>query len=128
MQSAFLRVTGTIRVNQQQTGDKIVARQYPIIGAWYQDAVEDVLFEVVAVDDHSATIEIQFIGGEVSEIDYESWKQMVLLPAEAPEDWQASYEISSEDSQQVDDVFIPDNYEDPLSSIEPDSSVGQEDY
>lgn len=105
-----------------------MAKQYPTIGAWYQDAEEDLLFEVVAVDDYSNTIEIQFLGGEVSELDLDSWNQMVLLPAEAPEDWRASYEISSEDSHEIDDVFIPDNHQDPLSSIEPDNSIGQDDY
>lgn len=101
-----------------------MAKQYPNIGSWYQDAEQDLLFEVVAVDDHSGTIEIQLIGGEVDEMDFEAWYQTVLLPAEAPEDWRASYELDSADIHSIDDVIIPENTQSPLSALEPDVSVG----
>ena len=97
-----------------------MAKQYPEIGKWYQDVVEDSLFEVVAVDDSAGTIDIQLLGGEVSELDFETWGQILLLPAEAPEDWRASYELSSEDSHELDDILIPDTFQDPLSSLNTD--------
>ena len=103
-----------------------MAKQYPQIGAWYQDAVEDVLFEVVAVDDSAGTIEIQLLGGEVGELDFETWGQMLVLPAEAPEDWRASYELSNEDSHEPDDIVVPESFQDPLSTLEPDRSFGFE--
>ncbi|UTW45966.1 hypothetical protein KFE80_03445 [bacterium SCSIO 12696] len=99
-----------------------MAKHYPEIGSWYQDAAEDVLFEVVAVDDAAATIEIQLLGGEVSELDFETWGQMLILSAEAPEDWRASYELSSEDSHELDDIHIPDSVQDPLTTL--DSHLG----
>jgi len=104
-----------------------MAKQIPIIGEWYQDAVEDVLFEVVAVDDHSGTIEIQYEDGEVGEFDVETWGQMVLLPAQAPEDWRVSYELSGDDGANPDAVFIPDSA-DPLTSIETDTWLDSDEY
>ncbi|WIO73128.1 hypothetical protein QP938_07340 [Porticoccaceae bacterium LTM1] len=97
-----------------------MAKMYPVIGEWYQEAAEDLFFEVVAVDEAGGTVEVQLIGGEITELDFDTWNQMILLPAEAPEDWRASYTLSREDRHGLDDVYIPDNYQDPLGSIEPD--------
>ena len=105
-----------------------MAKQIPVIREWYQDAAEDVLFEVVAVDEASATIEVQFEDGTVSEFDFESWMQLVLLPAQAPEDWRLSYEVGDDDSQDPDSGYNRDAFEDPLTSIESDSLYGLEDY
>ena len=52
----------------------------------------------------------------------------MLLPAQPPEDWRASYEMSLEDSLNSDDIYIPDSADDPLSFIEPDSMYGIDDF
>ncbi|HLS98420.1 MAG: DUF6763 family protein [Porticoccaceae bacterium] len=106
-----------------------MAKQIPVINEWYQDAVEDVLFEVVAVDEAAATIEVQYEDGSVDEFDFDTWMQMVVLPAEAPEDWRLSYdEAGDDDSLDPDRQFNPELFDDPLSSIESDSLYGLEDY
>ncbi len=107
--------------NGAKRGKKQMAKQIPEIGRWYQDAVEDVLFEVVAVDERTATVEVQYEDGEVGEFDFDTWVQLVVLPAEAPEDWRVPYELSSEDDQDPDAVMVPDNFSDPLVSLEGDS-------
>lgn len=104
-----------------------MASQVPVIGAWYQDATEDQIFEVVAIDEKAALIEIQYVDGEVSELDFETWQQMLLLSAKPPEDWRASYELSNEDSSMMDDIFIPENWNDPLSDLESDTIYGLDD-
>lgn len=105
-----------------------MAKKIPHIGDWYQDAVEDVLFEVVAVDDHSLTIEVQYEDGEVGEFDFDTWLQMVILPAQAPEDWRVSYELGDDQGANPDGVLIPDNFGDPLDAFEADSWRDLEDY
>ncbi|MEZ5528926.1 MAG: DUF6763 family protein [Porticoccaceae bacterium] len=105
-----------------------MASQVPVIGSWYQDATDDEIFEVVAVDEHAGSIEVQYMDGEVSEIDLDTWQQLLLLPAEAPEDWRASYELSNEDSLFPDDIFIPDNWNDPFLDIDSDTIYGLDDY
>ena len=104
-----------------------MASQVPIIGAWYQDATEDQIFEVVAVDEHTTTIEIQYLDGEISELDFETWQQMLLLSAKPPEDWRASYELSQEDSSMMDDIVIPENWNDPLSDLDSYTIYGLDD-
>ena len=104
-----------------------MASQVPVIGAWYQDATEDQIFEVVAIDEQAALVEIQYLDGEVSELDFETWQQMLLLSAKPPEDWRASYELSNEDSSMMDDIFIPENWNDPLSDLDSDTIYGLDD-
>lgn len=104
-----------------------MAKQVPQIGAWYQDTTLDTLFEVVAIDEHTFSIEVQYEDGEVSEIDFETWKQMVFLPAAQPEDWRNSLGMSS-DQADLDDIISPERWDDPLMSIEPDISFGFDEY
>lgn len=105
-----------------------MASKFPEIGGWYEEMETGDTFEVVAIDESAATIEIQYVDGELSELDFESWLQMALIPAEAPEDMNASYELSSEDSYGYDNMLGPDIMDDPLSSIESDTLYGLEDY
>ncbi|MFA5495050.1 MAG: DUF6763 family protein [Porticoccaceae bacterium] len=106
-----------------------MAKQIPVINDWYQDAIEDVLFEVVAVDEETATIAVQYEDGSVDEFDFETWMQMVVLPAEPPEDWRLSYdEVGDDDSLDPDSLFNPESMDDPLANIESDSLYGLEDY
>lgn len=44
----------------------------PEIGSWYRD-IENCVFEVVALDDSEDTIEVQYVNGDVTEYDRESW-------------------------------------------------------
>lgn len=105
-----------------------MAKQVPTIGQWYEDAALNRLFEVVAVDEYSGTIEIQYEEGELDEVDLDSWSQMVLIPAQQPEDWRSSFELSEEDRYFADDVFVPDMNGDPFSAIEPDSFAGWDEF
>ncbi len=105
-----------------------MAKQMPVVGEWYQDAEEDTFFEVVAVDERSATLEIQYEDGKVGEFDFDTWKQLIVLPAEAPEDWRVPYELGSDDSYDPDAVFVPDNHNDPFSALDADSWYDNDDF
>ena len=102
-----------------------MAFRAPEIGEWYIDLQLNLHFEVVAFDDHERTIEIQYVDGEVSEIDLEAWRQMSVESAAAPEDWSASYEVSREDSPFED---IGNSANDPLATIESDLFEGSDPY
>lgn len=69
---------------------------FPVIGNWYQTA-EGETFEVVAVDDRDASIEIQYFDGAIEEIDLDNWQEMLIREAEPPEDWSGSMDIERED-------------------------------
>lgn len=72
----------------------------PIVGEWYRGATNE-LFEVVAIDDHDETIEIQFFDGTVAEVDFDSWNEQLLdemiETAGAPEDWSGAVDVEAED-------------------------------
>ena len=73
-----------------------MATPQPAIGDWYRLS-GGALFEVVALDDHDGTIEIQYFDGTVEEMDIEDWETQwedgVLEAAEAPEDWSGSVDV-----------------------------------
>ena len=58
----------------------------PDIGQWYAHTDKGELFQVVGRDDESRTIEIQYVDGDVDEIDAEAWVTIPLERAEPPED------------------------------------------
>ncbi|HHH37995.1 MAG TPA: hypothetical protein ENK50_00245 [Sedimenticola sp.] len=68
----------------------------PRVGDWYQNP-EGELLEVVAWDPDEKSVEVQYFDGTVGEYDFESWAELALQPAEPPEDWSGSLDLSSED-------------------------------
>jgi hypothetical protein len=62
-------------------------RLRPVVGHWYNHLDKGDLFQVVALDEPSGTIEIQEFDGALDELDLEEWLQMDIEPAAAPEDW-----------------------------------------
>ena len=79
----------------------MVASQ-PRIGDWYRSSGGD-LFEVVAIDDSDATVDIQFFDGTVGEIDREDWDAQwddgLIEAAEPPEDWSGSVDVEADEDQ-----------------------------
>jgi hypothetical protein len=71
----------------------------PEIGQWYARADKGELFQVVGRDDESRAIEIQYFGGDVDEIDAESWGALPLERAEPPEDSAAPMDDVQTDDQ-----------------------------
>jgi hypothetical protein len=70
-----------------------------MIGDWYSLRGGE-LFEVVAVDDASSTVEVQYFDGTVEEIELDDWHAQCaageIEEAEPPEDWTGSVDIDTE--------------------------------
>ena len=92
----------------------------PQVGNWYREIQQGLMFEVVAVDESTRTIETQLIDGAVTEFDLENWNEMLLEEIEEPEDWRNAYELSSEDYLNPDDTIYPEDWNGPISMIETD--------
>jgi hypothetical protein len=58
----------------------------PTIGNWYRHLDKGELFQVVGFDEHSRTIEIQAVGGDIDEIDEDVWDTLPIAHGEPPED------------------------------------------
>ena len=88
----------------------------PVIGNWYRRPGGG-LFEVVAIDDDDATIEVQHYDGTVVEHDLEAWNEMLLIEAEPPEDWSGSLDMDREDYGVDRDERAADRFGNPLDDL-----------
>lgn len=59
----------------------------PIVDEWYHYPEKAQKFKVTGLDEHSATVEIQFFDGTVDEFDIDTWRQLDVERIETPEDW-----------------------------------------
>jgi hypothetical protein len=64
----------------------------PAVGEWYLDSETEEEFEVVDLDEESGLIELQYLNGEIGELDLEEWESLELSKIEPQEDWTAALE------------------------------------
>jgi len=60
-----------------------MTQQGPVIGHWFRRP-SGTLFEVVAIDEDDATVEIQQFDGTIDEIDVETWFKLSVIEVAAP--------------------------------------------
>jgi len=89
----------------------------PVVGHWYRHSNGN-LFEVVALDEDDATIELQFFDGTIDELDLDAWQRLLIETVGAPEDWSGSVDMDPEDFSGSDSGEIPQGYHDPLSFLD----------
>lgn len=76
----------------------------PSLESWYQDAETGRAFRVVAVDDESESIDIQYDSGDIDGLDFASWRESTMVPTEAPDNAGAPF-----DDLEPDDFGYSDN-------------------
>jgi len=89
----------------------------PIIGRWFKKPGATV-FEVVAIDEDAATVEIQLFDGTIDEIDIETWPTLMLIEVPAPEDWSGSVDMDPEDFDGKNVNDDPSGYQNPLDFLD----------
>jgi hypothetical protein len=85
-----------------------VSRDYePVPSQWYENVEEEESFRVLSVDEDSELIEIEYLDGDIEEIDLETWHEMDLERIEEPEGWSESddedADADEEDDEDEDD-------------------------
>jgi hypothetical protein len=82
-----------------------VSRDYePVAGQWYENLEEEESFRVLSVDEDSELVEIEYLDGDIEELDIEAWHEMDLDRIEEPEGWSESdAEDDAEDDDDLDD-------------------------
>lgn len=93
----------------------------PNIEQWYCHLDKGEVFQVVGIDNQAGTIEIQFFGGDLDEIDLESWDAMALAHTEPPEDWTGPV-----DDVERDDLGNADAEAETPNLIQPPAPLGIE--
>jgi hypothetical protein len=90
-----------------------VSRDYePVAGQWYENVEEEESFRVLSVDEDSELIEIEYLDGDIEEIDLEAWHEMDLEMTTEPEGWAESEEEEDEEAEEDEDEDEDEDDED----------------
>ena len=91
-----------------------MSREYePAVGQWYVNAEEDETFRVLSVDEDAELIEIEYLDGEVEEIDLDTWAEFDLEKVEQPEGWSGEPIVDDdEDDDDEDEDEDEDDWDD----------------
>jgi len=91
-----------------------VAREYePVAGQWYENIDENESFRVLSVDEDSELIEIEYLDGDIEELDLDTWREFDLDKIDQPEGWSAPEEEDEEDEKaEKDDEDEEDDWDD----------------
>jgi len=90
-----------------------VSRDYqPVPSQWYENLEEEESFRVLSVDEDSELIEIEYLDGDIEELDVEAWHEMDLERIAEPEGWAASQAEEEEEEEDDDDEDWDEDEED----------------
>jgi hypothetical protein len=88
-----------------------VGREYaPVPGKWYENKEEEETFRVLSVDEDDELVEIEYLDGEIEELDLDTWHELDLEPTEEPEGW--SDDADEDDDEEDDDEDLDEEDED----------------
>ena len=80
-----------------------VAREFePVVGQWYENIDENDSFRVLSVDEDAELIEIEYLDGDIEEIDVDTWAEFDLDKIQQPEGWSGA-EIAKPDDEEEDE-------------------------
>lgn len=78
-----------------------MAREYePAAGQWYENLEENESFRVLSVDEDAETIEIEYLDGDIEEIDLDTWAELDLDKVDEPEGWAGANEDDDDDDEE----------------------------
>lgn len=91
-----------------------MAREYePVAGQWYENIDENESFRVLSVDEDSELIEIEYLDGDIEELDLDTWREFDLDKIDQPEGWSAPEdEDEEEEKAEKDDEDDDDDWDD----------------
>jgi hypothetical protein len=91
-----------------------VGRDYePVKGQWYENAEEDETFRVLSVDEGAELVEIEYLDGDIEELDLDTWHEMDLERIEEPEGWAGGEEAGEEEAEEdLDEEDEDDDWDD----------------
>ena len=92
-------------------------RLQPVVGHWYLHRDKGALFQVVALDEHAGTVEIQEFDGDLDELDLDDWRALAVDDAAPPEDWGGPVDDVEPDEFGYTDLGEPAARDDPLESL-----------
>src|SRR5689334_25368913 len=83
---------------------EFVSREYaPVPGKWFENKEEEETFRVLSVDEDDELVEIEYLDGEIEELDLDTWHELDLEPTEEPEGWSDDADDDEEEDEEFDD-------------------------
>src|SRR5213079_3352562 len=90
-----------------------VSRDYePVPSQWYENVEEEESFRVLSVDEDSELIEIEYLDGDLEELDLEAWHEMDLEKIAQPEGWSESEDEDEDEEWDEEDDEDEDDWDD----------------
>tara|TARA_B110000116_G_C16796941_1_gene567382 strand:+ start:3073 stop:3390 length:318 start_codon:yes stop_codon:yes gene_type:complete len=105
-----------------------MASQHPAVGNWYKDEIDHQLFEVVAIDAVTATIEIQYLDGDLAEFDTDTWTQLEVSLTQQPKDSNGPYQLPQDSQWGADASWAAANKDNPIAKVEPVTFTGIDEF
>ncbi|MGC4030099.1 MAG: hypothetical protein QM696_14645 [Steroidobacteraceae bacterium] len=101
-----------------------MGRDYePVKGQWYENVEEDESFRVLSVDEDAELVEIEYLDGDIEELDLDAWHEMDLERIEEPEGWAGG----DEEEESLDDDDDDEDWEDDEDEDEDEEDDWEED-
>jgi hypothetical protein len=90
-----------------------LSRDYePAKGQWYEDLDREDSFRVLDIDPDEATVRIQWLDGEIEDLDVDQWHELDLDLTTEPEGWVDEDAADAEDAEDDDEEDDWDDEED----------------
>ena len=106
-----------------------VSRDYePVVGQWYENLEEEEQFRVLSVDEDSELLEIEYLDGDIEEIDLETWHEMDLERIAEPEGWSESDDEDEAEDEDWEEDEDDDEDDDDLDEDEDDVDEERDEY
>ena len=75
----------------------------PVVGQWYVNAEEEETFRVITVDEDAEMVEIEYLDGEIEELDIDEWHALDLELTTEPEGWSEDEQEEEDDDEDEDE-------------------------
>jgi hypothetical protein len=107
-----------------------VAREYePAAGQWYENIEENESFRVLSVDEDAETVEIEYLDGDIEEIDLDAWAELDLDKIDEPEGWAGSEnDADDEDEEEDEDDDLDETWDEDEDEDDEDYDEEEESY
>ena len=96
-----------------------MAREYePVVGQWYENIDENESFRVLSVDEDAELVELEYLDGDIEEVDLETWHELDLDKIDEPEGWagddeeEEEVESEEEEEDELDETWDDEDEED----------------
>jgi hypothetical protein len=93
-------------------GDTVGRDYEPVKGQWYENLEEDDSFRVLSVDEDAELVEIEYLDGDIEEMDLDAWHEMDLERIPEPEGWAAAEKDDDEKKDDDEEEDEDDDWDD----------------